>query len=323
MPSNLKRIKKNTEEFVRIKKSFDLKGTRQKTTAVRFGNNLYQVTVARNNEIMIFRQVGNRHIGKRTYFQRGMRTRESTKFSAIRNHVSFELPLPAPSYVPQETKFLSYQVPHTPLLKKRKKTQYAVMGNQSAHDHILENTRKSGFVTRTGRHEWLHLQAHSHGGPQSSNNLVAGSRDSNSLQIGVEDALIFCSNLLKKMSDNEIQLQVDVSCPTLPGTHIGTVCTYQPRIIDVGQASTITCAPIRINMHFHASHSLRGLQYDHVRVVFKECCRKVLSKAADLLAIDADQLLEEQEVDCHIAQHLSDENIERELDEADEEDMEE
>lgn len=323
MPSQLKRVKKNTEEFVRIKKSFNLKETRQKTTALRFGNSVYQIIVARNSEIMIFRQVGNRHIGKRTYFQRGMRTRESTKFSAIRNHVSFELPLPAPSHVPQETKFLSYQVPHAPLIKKRKKTQYAVMGNQSAHEHIQAHTRKSGFVTRTGRHEWLHLQAHSHGGAQSANNLVAGSRDSNSLQIGVEDALIFCSNLLKKMSDNEIQLHVDVSCPTLPGTHVGTVCTYQPRIIDVGQGSAVACDPIRINMHFHASNSLRGLQYDHVRAVFKESCRKVLGKAADLLALDAEQLLEEQDIDFHVAQHLGDDDIERELDEADEEDMEE
>lgn len=320
MKATLKRLKKNTEDYLRVKKTHALKATREKTSSILIGNNMYQVTKATNGEIMIYRYTGNIHIGKRTRFQRGMRTRESTKFSAIRKHVSFDQPLPTLQHTSQDIKFSTYLVPHTPIIKKRSKTQYAVMNNQSAHDHIMQNIKRSGFVNRKGHHEWLHLQAHSHGGAQLSRNLVAGSRDSNSLQIGVEDALIFCSNALKKLSD-ELLLNVDVSCPTIPGTHIGTICTYKIRIQDQAQQNTIFCNPIQINMHFQASPSLRGLQYDHVRVVFKETCRNIMSKAAELLDIDMNSFFEE-DIDLYTTQKLDDKSIQEELDDAGNEDDE-
>lgn len=320
MKPTLKRLKKDTEDYLKVKKTHEFKRTREKTSSILIGNKTYQVTEASNGQLMIYHYTGNVHIGKRTRFQRGMRTRESTKFSAIKRHVSFEQPLPTPNYSIQDIKFSSYLVPHTPIKKKRSKTQYAVMNNQSAHDHIEQNIKRSGFVDKKGHHEWLHLQAHSHGGAQHSRNLVAGSRDSNSLQIGVEDALIFCSNSLSKLSD-KLFLNVDVSCPTIPGTHIGTICTYKIKIQDQEQQKTIFCNPIQVNMHFQASQSLKGLQYDHVRVVFKETCRNIMSKTAELLDIDIDNFFEE-DIDLYAAQQLDDKSIQEELDDTSDEDDE-
>lgn len=246
----------------------------------------------------IYRFGGNPHTGKRTYFQRTLPTRESTKFSAVNNHVSFDLPLPTKHFArPQQKTQRRYYVPKTPNVGKREKGQRSVMNNQSASEHILQNIARSGFVTRLDRHEWCHLRAHNHGGAQHSENLVAGSRNSNSLQIGVEDALLYCSHALSSLSD--MGLYADISCSVIPGTHIGLICKYSIGFMD-SESVDHHLLNIYINMHFRSTRRSKDLQFHHVKVVFTRVSTRILGAAAIKLGLTPEDVVDEQDIEMSI-----------------------
>lgn len=250
----------------------------------------------------IYKFRGNPHIGKRTYLQRSLPTRESTKFSAIENHVSFDLPLPTKFYLHPQNKFQArYFVPKNPSIGKRQKGQRAVMGDQSASSHINQHIKRSGFVTRQDRHEWCHLRAHSHGGAQHADNLVAGSKNSNSLQIGVEDALIYCSHTLSDLSDTG--LYAEISCSIIPNTHIGLICKYKIGFMD-SESEDHHLLNLYINMHFRSSSRSKDLQYHHVKVVFKRVSSRILEAAANKLGLAREELIDEQDMEISISSTL-------------------
>jgi hypothetical protein len=172
----------------------------------------------------------------------------------------------AVEYKKLEAVLLKDKVPHALLTKVRRISQKTVMGGVSAHVHIESTPGTPRSVVKTGRHEWLHLQAHSHDGKQDEKNLVAGSRDSNSLQIGIEDALIFCRGSMDQTKTPNIQ--VLVTCDVMSGTHIGLWCEYRIKLNSDGKS--IECPSIYVSLQYYSVGG--SLQCEHVRAVFKMTC---------------------------------------------------
>lgn len=310
---SVKRVRKHTPEHKRISKAFSESSERfikLKDSYIFFGDDrtCYRATKA-DEQLTIYRQTGNKHIFRRSRNPDVPKTRDSTKMDALKHHVSFDLPLIAPDHDTKDIKSQHYMIPITPNNQKRRITQNAVMGG-SAHEHINEQP-SNAFITPDGRHEWLHLQAHSHGGKQAVENLVAGSRDSNSLQIGVEDALIFCRNTLNSVSSN-LLMNATVKCATLPETNIGTICEYLITIQDTESAKNIACKPISINLQYHSSEQDNNLHYDHVRVVYKKTCEMILKKTNELLAIE-DLLDDDAAINNSAEQRLSNDSQDQKM----------
>ncbi|MBI6852963.1 hypothetical protein YA0002_09310 [Pseudomonas cichorii] len=297
------RVKKSSFEYKMVSSHFEIFGPK---VGLQPGGNFtpfmhngvsYRVQVL-SQGLLILKFSGNRHLGHRTRFGLGMKTRTSTKLDGLKKAVSFDAPLTFPQG--NQFKSQTYLVPHAIPNIKRRITQNAVMGGKSASIYIEENKPLFSFINSSTPKEWLHLRAHSHGGAQAKENLVAGSRDANSLQIGVEDALIFCAcNLIKQ----GISLTTTVTCTLFSNTHIGRSCEYKIRL--QSGSSLEDCTPIYIDLQYNSNSG--GLQYDQVRAIFAKTCELVYN-ALGCIPLPVD------EVDHFASANLSDANIQHAMD---------
>lgn len=109
--------------------------------------------------------------------------------------------------------------------RKRKPDQKTVMGGVSARQEALH----AGYDADEGRGwQWLHLIAHSMGGddrygPQSADNLVAGTEEANTEMIVVEETI---KNLLVE-NLNVDRIDVIATATLRPNTHVATEISYQ------------------------------------------------------------------------------------------------
>ncbi|MGK9006436.1 hypothetical protein ACR6JC_17910 [Citrobacter europaeus] len=204
----------------------------------------------------IYRYKDNPHIYHRARCVSGIagRTRISTKIDALKSYISFD----SPEFTFGEAgytyvKSVFYCVPKSAFSSFRHTGQNSVMG-ESANDHMNKK-----YVGIHVGYEWCHLQAHSHGGEQSISNLVAGTRNANSLQIAVEDALLSLGGVFN--------LTVNIICSVIRETHIGVNCRYS---IFSGNGLLLV-----VNVNMQTPNDI-GLQVGHEKAFASEVRRRVI-----------------------------------------------